>query len=123
MSDGNYPPPPDDEARKLGRGIAFIEAFRSVEPSMSANYAVAFMAVALRPGLGVTAYAKQLGLTRPGASRVLGEIGQRTRAIKGGAGLGLVDSVPNAEDRRNVEFFLTPKGKRLLGQVLAHIGR
>ena len=97
---------------------SLLDVFRAVDPAMPIGYAAAFLAVATKPGQGVTYYAETLGMIRPVASRVILEIGQKTRGGAIGSGFGLVDSVHNDMDMRNVDYFLTAKGKRLLTKIL-----
>lgn len=112
--------PSEDDAQLISRGLDLVQAFRAVEPAMPTSYMAAFLIVALKPGLGVARYADELGMIRPIASRILLEIGKKTRT--GGPGLGLVDSVQSSEDLRYFNYFLTADGRRLLAKVLAILG-
>lgn len=112
--------PSDHDARQLRKATSLIDAFRAVDPAMPLSYAAAFLAVASNPGHGVTAYAETLGMVKPVASRVLLEIGIKTRT--GGPGYELVDRVHNDADMRNVNYFLTAKGKKLMAAILKQIG-
>lgn len=98
-----------------------LQAFRALEPTMPTAYAAAFLAVALKPGQGVSYYANQLGMLGPVASRILLEIGQKTRK-EDQESLQLVDTVTHPDDLRAKMFFLTAKGERLLRTILGHLG-
>ena len=111
--------PSEADARLLRKTTSLIDAFRAVDPAMPLGYAAAFLAVASEPGQGVTHYADTLGMLRPVCSRVLLEIGIKTRT--GGPGYELVDRVHNDADMRNVNYFLTAKGKKLLASILKHM--
>lgn len=111
-----FAPPNAEDLRSMRRGLDFLQAFRTVEPSLPSSYMVAFMAVAMEPGHGTVYYAKKLGMVQPVVSRILLEIGQKTRT--GGAGLGLVDSATDPVDLRLRRYFLTPKGTALLNSLL-----
>ena len=108
--------PNPDDARILRRLSRVNGAFRSVSTSMPCSYVAAYLAVALKPGLGVTDYGNAIGIVQPIMSRILLEIGQKSR--NGGEGLGLLDSRRDPTDFRQHQVFLTPKGKMLLNQIL-----
>ena len=114
-----FAPPSDDDARTLRRAASLIDAFRTIDPAIPSAYIAAFLAVAAQPGLGVTEYAERLDMIRPVCSRVLLEIGVKTRT--GGPGYGLVDRMHSTVDMRAVNYYLTPKGRRLLAQVLKYM--
>lgn len=99
----------------LSRLRNVVAAFRSIEQNLPAAYIDTFLAVALKPGQGPTDYAMMLGTLQPSASRLLGEIGghPRTRATA----LHLVEAHPHPESRRNIMYYLTPKGYALAYRV------
>lgn len=107
-----------DEMEALEKVIRIIQAFRDVEPRMPTSYADAFLQVARRPGEGPTEYAKHLHTTQPAASRLLIEIGSTEQARERNTGLGLVDRQISAQSLRNQEYFLTARGRQLLGRLL-----
>lgn len=112
-----FAPPGPSEAKTLRKALAFVDVFRQLDMMhMPANYIAAFLAVALDPGKGVTAYAEATGMLRPVTSRILLEIGAKSR--NGESGLGLVDSVRGSTDLRAVNYFLTAKGKKLLARAM-----
>jgi DNA-binding MarR family transcriptional regulator len=53
----------------------------------------------------------------PVASRILLEMGKKTRT--GGPGHGLVDSVQASDDLRQWNFYVTPRGQKLLDRCFA----
>ena len=120
MSAGRFDPPTGQEATTLDRLSMVIDAFRLVDPKMPSSYISAFLAVARKPGFGPSEYAKMIGTIQPIMSRVLLEIGPRSR--EGGAGYGLVDRVVHEESLRNQRYFLTPKGKQMIQQITKHLG-
>lgn len=109
--------PSATDATHIRRMMKLIEAFRQVEPSMPTSYVAAFLAVAYEPGQGVTKYARDLGVIVPVASRILLEIGKKARM--GGPGYGLVDSVQATNDLRAWNYYLTPRGVKLLDHIVA----
>lgn len=113
--------PTEHEAARLEAMLRAIGAMRSLEPNMPTSYMTAFLAVALKPGQSVSDYARECGTIQPIMSRILLEIGKKSR--NGGPGLELVDSKPSAESLRTHEVFLTPKGKQLQRQILMAMGQ
>ncbi len=112
---------PTDEALKIERLINAMEVFREYDTAFPMSYAVAFLMVALKPGKGSSDYARDLGLAQAVTSRLMLEIGKKSR--HGGEGLGLIDSLPDPNDLRARKNFLTPKGKTLYRKILAALGR
>jgi len=98
-----------------------VDVFRAVEPSIPSSYIAAFLAVAMDPGNGTVHYSKQLGMLQPVASRVLLEIGQKTRT--GQPGLGLVAAEYDLHDLRLKRYYLTPKGHALIMRLEKAISR
>ena len=98
-----------------------LDVFRAVEPSIPSSYVAAFLTVACDPGNGTVHYAKALGMLQPVASRVLLEIGQKTRT--GQPGLGLVAAEYDLHDLRLKRYYLTPKGHQLVSRVEKAIRR
>lgn len=108
------------EAQALVKCRRIVEAFRKVDHKMPASYIAAFLAVALEPSKGPTHYAKSLGTIQPIASRLLLEIGPKARHKD--EPLGLVDKDVSAHSLRDHEYFLTHKGKQLMGELTAIMG-
>ena len=108
------------EAIALDRLAAVIDAFRLVDPKMPSSYISAFLAVARKPGFGPTEYAKITGTIQPIMSRILLEIGPRSRDGSG-PGMQLVDRQIDEVSLRNHRYYLTPKGKQLQSQVLRYL--
>lgn len=96
-----------------------MRAFRAIDPDLTLSYAEAFLAVAEKPGHGPTEYAKSLGSVQPVVSRLLHELGSRSRRKERTEGLGLVEWNIHPESLRNKQYFLTPKGESLKEKVVA----
>lgn len=101
--------------RTLGRLRDVVGAFRSLEPNLPTAYLDAYLAVALKPGLGPSDYAVMLGTIQPSASRLLMEVGDNPRSRV--APLDLVEPRPHPESRRQIMYHLTPKGYALAYRV------
>jgi hypothetical protein len=113
-----------EDQKALSKVIRIVEAFRDVEGRMPTSYADAFLRVAAKPGHGPSEYSKDMGTTQPVASRLLLEIG----SVESGAksrhrerGLELVDRQVSDMSLRNHEYFLTPKGLRLVNKLISII--
>jgi DNA-binding MarR family transcriptional regulator len=112
---------PEEDYLKLVRTINAIEVFREFDTAFPASYMVALLLVATKPGKGSSDYAKDLGVAQAVASRLMLEIGQKSR--RGGEGLGLIDSISDPMDLRQRQVFLTPKGKQVIKKILRVLGR
>lgn len=121
MSSDKFSELPDEEATKAERLLRAVEIFREFDTAFPASYMAAFLYVALQPGKGPTEVGEALGISQAPASRLILEIGQKSR--HGGEGLGLVDSVPDPHDMRARKLFLTTKGRQLLKRLLFAMGR
>lgn len=99
----------------------FVDAFRVIRDGiMPSSYIRTFLAVAKEPGHGSSIYARKLGMVHAVASRILLELGQKTRW--GGPGLMLLDTEVDSADRRIKRIFLTPAGQALFREVLGIYG-
>jgi DNA-binding MarR family transcriptional regulator len=112
--------PAKDEIAASTRLLRAMEIFREQDTAFPMSYAVAFLMVGLRPGEPVSFYAKKMGLEQAVTSRLMLEIGQKSR--HGGEGLDWVDSVPDRADLRVRMMFLTPKGKDLWRRIQDVLG-
>jgi DNA-binding MarR family transcriptional regulator len=106
-----------EDAEKVEALIRVIDIFREYDTAFPASYIAAFLLVAMNPGKGSSEYARDLGLAQAVTSRLMLEIGQKSRT--GEEGLGLLDSSPDGQDLRVRRVFLTNKGRGLLRRVLA----
>ena len=112
----------NDEAIKVERLLRALEVFREeVDGALPASYMMAFLMVALNPGKGTGDYGKAMGVSQPVISRILLEIGPKSRT--GQPGQGLVDSALNPTDYRYKQTYLTPKGRVLLRKLMNAMGK
>jgi len=86
-----FAPLEEDDAKRISRLFTIFEAFREVAPTIPASYAQAFLAIALKPGQPAGSYGLSLGLDQPVVSRILLEIGKKSRNSSK-KGLDLVNS-------------------------------
>lgn len=115
-----FDPPTGDEAVSLERLSAVVDAFRLIDPKMPTSYVSAYLAVARKPGLGPTQYAKMCGTIQPIMSRILLDMGSYSRD-KSGPGLELVDRVVDDVSLRNQRYYLTSKGRQLKSQIMRYL--
>lgn len=116
MNNGRIHALSDAEASALQKCRLIVEAFRTIDHKIPASYIAAFLAVALQPGKGPTAYAQVLDTIQPIASRMLLEIGPKARHKS--TPLGLVDKDVSAHSLRDHEYFLTPRGRKLMADLI-----
>lgn len=117
---GRFDPPSEEEIRKADRLERIIDAFRDIDPAMPSSYMRAFVAVAKNPGFGSSVYAKDIGTVQAVASRILLELGQKSRG--GGQGYDLLDSDNDPIDFRLKRTFLTPNGRSLWRKLMGALG-
>jgi DNA-binding MarR family transcriptional regulator len=98
-----------------------VDVFREIDTALPASYLAAFLLVAARPGGSTTEYAAEMGQAQAVTSRILLEIGKKSRT--GNPGHELVDSDAHPDDLRRRRVFLTPKGRRLLRKVVDAVRR
>lgn len=113
---GRFAKPTAADKRAIERADRFMEAFAKIDHTMPSSYIRMFLKVATEPGKGITDYANDLGIYQAVSSRLLLEIGAKSRA--GGPGLGLVEALPHPTDMRAKNYFLTESGYALLEEVL-----
>ena len=77
----------------------------------------AFYVVSLEQGLSVNEYARRLKVSKSTMSRMLLNLGASNRKFEPGA--GLVTSYPNPRDEREVQYWLTSRGRALATQLAA----
>ena len=106
----------DDEMKTLRSVTGILEAFRSIDSSMPASYAHCLLVVAMKPGVNGSEMSTALGMQRPTVSRVLLELGRRSRP--GGPGYGLIEADRANEDLRKVNHQLTPEGQKLIKRIV-----
>ncbi len=107
--------------RKL---VLAMEAVRAIEPSLPISHLVAFLTIAAREegdGRGVAQrdIEQALGLTQSSTSRAIAALSSTTYLQT--TGPNLVESFQDGDDRRARRARLTPAGRRLRDQLLAHL--
>lgn len=110
----------DDERRVLRKVHKLIKRFRDEDTRIPSSYMEAFTAVAAEPGKGPTGYAEDMATIQPIASRILLEIGPKARQRP--SALELVDRQQKPDNWREQEYFLTPKGRKLMKDIIRIMG-
>jgi DNA-binding MarR family transcriptional regulator len=98
------------------RQFAIMNVFSTIGPPLSLHYVRAFLAVAAMPGLGTSEYARLLELDQAVTSRILLEIGKKTR--KGDPGRDLVEAENDEVDLRKKHYYLTHKGREVFDRIM-----
>lgn len=112
---------PDDEKAVLIGLLKALKPFRELRKTMPLQYVTAFLSVAVKEGQNVSEYAKMVGTSQSLMTRHLADLGDINRYHK--PGYGLVEAKDDVMDRRNRINRLTPKGQRLVGQLLGAISK
>jgi len=111
----------DDPKSKnlLDRSAAALRAIRDLDPELPSSKVALLLEVARAPGLGPSEYARRLGSTQAVVSRSLNDLGEIDRNRQ--PGLSLVKAERDVMDRRQLHYYLTPKGEELLDEYLMHL--
>lgn len=98
----------------LLRAIALLS---KVNSEMPLSRAQVFLLVSRQPGIVVRDLMKLTGLSQSAAARSLAALG--SKPVRGQSDpANLVKMVPDPEDSRRVQCWLTPKGETLAAQML-----
>jgi DNA-binding MarR family transcriptional regulator len=111
--------PSSDELRALANMLAAIDPFVKLNGRLPLRCVQAYLLVAYHEGLPVGDYAKMARIPQSTMSRTLLDIGDSDRY--GGEGHGLVLGRDNPNNRREKEYFLSPKGRALMRNITAKI--
>lgn len=104
---------------RIGSAIRALSTFKLLNDTMPLQYVLSFLAVAQDEGLGVTDYAKKIGVNVTTMSRHLLDIGARNRKME--PGFGLITYRADPLELRKHQYYLTPKGKQLLHTFLREL--
>ena len=95
--------------------LAAIDPFVKIRQTMPLRCVQAFLLVAYNEGQPVAEYARVAKMSATTMSRNLLDIGERDRY--GQPGLDLVLGRDNPNNRREKEYFLSAKGRAMIGTV------
>jgi DNA-binding MarR family transcriptional regulator len=105
-----------EEGRLLHKAKLMLAAFSNVNPTMPIQVATTFLIVAMNEGSSLVDIQKYSGFRQSTISRHLMDLGARNR--KREPGFGLIEVRPDSVDLRRNEYYLTPKGKSLINQLV-----
>ena len=100
-----------------------LEAFAALNPDMTLRAVRVFLTVAEEQDLTVTEIAQRLGWGATTTSRLLLDLSDRRRTLKGPGGsmevpgLGVLQRQPSTHNYREVTYALTAKGRALLAKI------
>lgn len=101
---------------QLQRLARALEVFRHMDPEMQAQTMATFVAIAAHPGLSVKDVKDRLGIAGSSASRNVAALSKHHRLGK--EGHDVVYAVDSLEDRRVKVIDLTPKGRKVMHELL-----
>jgi DNA-binding MarR family transcriptional regulator len=99
--------------------LRMIKRLREVESEMPAQMVHCFLGVALQPGITMQQLGDETGLSQSATSRNIQTLGKWHRIGK--AGYDLATAIEDPEDSRRKIMFLTPKGNRLIRDLLSDL--
>jgi DNA-binding MarR family transcriptional regulator len=105
----------DEQLAVIRQLRASLDPFFRIRVMIPARFIQAFLVVAEKEGESVTYYAKQADIPVTTMSRNLIDMSVLDRHYDDGP--GLVDSKDNPTNRREKQYFLTPKGRALLASI------
>lgn len=110
--------------QKLRQLVLALEAVRALEPSLPISHLFTFLAITARDrnnnkGVAMRDFEQALGLTQSSTSRAVATLSSTTYLQT--TGPNLVESYKDGLDRRARLVRLTPAGRRLRDQILAHL--
>lgn len=105
--------------------MAALKVFRAVDPEIQLLYAMVFLEVAAREPCPMVDLPEKFGVTRATISRAHVYLSSYTikTTVDKRHGHGLIRSEHNPENRRNLDLFLTAKGRTVYEQVIAALER
>jgi DNA-binding MarR family transcriptional regulator len=101
-----------------------LQALRLIHPEMPLQMAMVFLYVAMNEGSTMTQVADAIGIAQSSCSRLVATMGKTYR--QGGEsnlrdGFELMTAEDDPYERRRKIVRLTPKGHRLVEQLVAHV--
>lgn len=102
--------------RTLRRLLNALDRFRLVRQTIPLHLLTALFRVALDEGKSVKQYAQESAVSTSTMSRHLLDLGSEYRS--GEQGLGLVEKRVSAHSLREQEVYLTPKGRKIIGETI-----
>jgi len=99
--------------------IKILKRLRELDAEMPIQMAQCFLHVALRPGLNMKELGEETGLSQSSASRNIQTLGKWHRIGK--PGYDIVETFEDPDDTRRKLMFLTPKGRRVMSDLLTDL--
>ena len=91
---------------------------RVMHPEGKLRWLSELLQIAIEEGLGVGDYAANLDLDNSAAAIDVLALGP---ALRGGPGLDLIETTPRSDELRKHQIRLTPKGHKLIDEMLRHL--
>ena len=116
---GRYHEISNADRKTLIKARDMLDILLTLNHKMPVIYARSFLEITLSPGKGPTSYGHSVGISQPNMSRVLLELGAKSRHREDG--LKLVDKFPSLDNAREQEYHLTLKGLKLMFDIVRTI--
>ena len=108
-----------EDVNKRARGVINVmEEVRALAPHCGTNTVIAFLTVAMEPGVTVGRVQQAIGLPPTATARAVGVLLRRAR---GQEGLNLIEQRPDPFDGRVKHLHLTARGERLWSNISKHL--
>ena len=115
---------PREPMKSTQRLMSVARVCIAVHPQLRLTQLLTLLAVAEKPGRTQTEIAQEVGLSLAAVSRAVDVLGTSGRKVKRGApGLGWIEAVADPGDDRNLLVFLLPKGRALVRELVAQLGK
>jgi DNA-binding MarR family transcriptional regulator len=112
--------PAPGEVRRLQALVRVCDGFLAYSSTIPLAMAEAFLLVALNEGKSLRELCAISGQPQSTMSRHLLDLGDRNRRME--PGLGLVEWRLHPRELRRKQYLLSPKGRKLLQDILGHLG-
>ena len=107
-----------DDRAALSRFLQAVDAMRVMHPEGKLRWLSELLQIAIEEGLEVGDYAANLDLDNSAVAIDVLALGP---VLRGGPGLDLIQTTPSSDKLRKHQVRLTPKGRKLIGEMLRHL--
>lgn len=110
-----------EDAEWVGRQIEFLEEFRKLNQDITANQILAFLHIAINPGISQRELMDKTGLADATVSRMMAVLSGR--GVRGRPGLGVIEIGQMPGDFRTTAQRLSNKGRHVFNSLRSIVQR